>query len=218
MLHSGELYAAASAVLWAVAVIYFRKGGDLVPPVVLNLFKNTVGLVLLVLSMLAIGAPLFPAERTAADYLVLLGSGAFGIALADTLFFASLNRLGAGRSAIVDCLYSPLVIGCAFVYLREPVGGTMIAAVILIGSAIFIGTWEPALDAPPLARRELLLGIGYGVLSMVLMASAIVVAKPVIETSELWWATTVRMVGAIPILALLAGSRRYRPAVRRAFT
>lgn len=218
LLHNGEFYAAACAFLWAAAVIYFRKGGDLVPPVVLNLFKNTVGFVLLVLSMLLVGVPFFPAERTLPDYLVLLGSGACGIALADSLFFASLNRLGAGRSAIVDCLYSPLVILCAFVYLHEPVGWTLVVAVALIGSAIFIGTWEPATDAPPIARREWLLGIGYGVVAMVLMSAAIVAAKPVITRAEPWWATTVRMAGALPLLLLLGATRRHRPAVKFAFT
>ena len=45
------------------------------------------------------------------DYLLVLVSGALGIGIADTLFFKCLNTLGAGLTAIIDCLYSPFTIG-----------------------------------------------------------------------------------------------------------
>ncbi len=213
---TGEAYSAASAVLWAVAVVLFRQSGETVAPGALNLFKNSVGLVLLCATMLILGTPLFPKGSTGKDWAVLLASGVVGIAAADTLFFASLNRLGAGRSAIVDCLYSPLVILCAFVYLDEPIGPALAGAAVLIGGAIFVGTWQP--EGPGRPTREMTAGIAYGVVSMALMAASIVVAKPVIERVDPLWATTVRMAGAFPVLMLQGAFPRQRAQVRQAFT
>jgi drug/metabolite transporter (DMT)-like permease len=215
--HSGEFYAAACALLWAMAVIFFRKSGDFVSPLVLNLFKAVVGLVLLVASMLVLRVPFFPAERTALDWIALLASGALGIAAADTLFFASLNRLGAGRSAIVDCLYSPLVILFAFLFLREPIGPALVAATVLIGGAILLGTFHAEPAAGAAARRAIAVGVLYGAISMILMAGAIVAAKPAITRADPWWATTVRMAGALPVLVLQASRRPYRGEALAAF-
>jgi len=212
---SGEFYAAASAVLWAVAVILFRRSGESVSPLALNLFKNTVGLALLAATMLVAGTPLMPPGCGAQDAAVLVLSGVAGIAAADTLFFASLNRLGAGRSAIVDCLYSPLVILCAFAYLGEPVGPPLAGAAALIGGAIFVGTWQPA--STVMRGNGLAEGVAYGALSMLLMSAAIVAAKPVLARADPLWATTVRMAGALPVLALQGALPRHRAEVARAF-
>jgi drug/metabolite transporter (DMT)-like permease len=198
-----------------VAVILFRRAGETASPLALNLFKNAAGLVLLALTMLATGTPFVPAGTPWQDWAVLAGSGVAGIALADTLFFASLNRLGAGRTAVVDCLYSPLVILCAFVYLGEPVGPAVAGAAALIGGAIFVGTWDPA-AAGGATGREAVLGVAYGAVSMVLMSAAIVAAKPVLGRVDPLWATTLRMAGAFPVLAAQALLPRHRGEVRRA--
>ena len=218
LLHNGEFYAAACAVLWAVAVVLFRRSGDDVSPLALNLFKNVLGLGLLSLTLLLTGNAFLPAERSMGDWAILMASGLIGIAAADTLFFASLNLLGAGRSAIVDCLYSPLVIACAFLVLDEPVGPTLLLAAGLVLVGILVGTWEPQDEVEPEQRRGYLKGIGLGVVSMIMMAFGIVIAKPVLEVAEPFWATSVRLLGAIPVLALLGASRRHRADVVHCFT
>ena len=104
--HLGEATALLTAIIWALAVIMFKKSGEEVHPVGLNLFKVIMAGVLLVPTALLFGENLLrPAPIE--DYLLLLLSGVLGIGIADTLFFKSLNALGAGLSAIVDCLYSP---------------------------------------------------------------------------------------------------------------
>ena len=52
---SGESYALLCALLWSGAVILFRLSGARTPPVALNLFKNTVGLSLITLTLLLLG-------------------------------------------------------------------------------------------------------------------------------------------------------------------
>ncbi len=202
---AGEILSATCALFWAVAVMLFKKSGELVGPVALNLYKNAVGAVLLALTLLVRPAPLWPAGTPLADVLTLLASGAIGIAIADSMFLASLNRLGAGRSAIVDCLYSPFVVLCAWLYLGEPVGTSLLAAVGLMVGAILLGAWRPAPDgAADHDAGELHRGVLLGVGSMFLMAVGIVLAKPVLNRSDPLWATEVRLAGGLAFLALQA--------------
>jgi len=215
---NGELSATLCGLLWAVAVILFKKSGELVPPVVLNLFKGSVGLVLFLATMLVFGLPLFPADASRADWIVLLLSGAIGIGIADSLLFAALNRLGAGRNAIVDCLYSPLVILCSIVYLAEPLSAWLFVAIGGMIGAILIGTWRPATVSDPAELKSIRIGVGLGALSQLLMAIGIVMAKPVLDTSEPWWATTVRLVGGWGFLIVHGLMPAHRRSTIRAFT
>ncbi len=114
----GEILALASGLAWAVAVVLFRISGRVIHPIGLNLGKNVLGLVLIVPTVLLLGEPLAPSVPLARTGLLLL-SGVLGIAVSDTLFFSALNRLGASLTAIVDCFYSPFVIGLSFVLLGE---------------------------------------------------------------------------------------------------
>jgi drug/metabolite transporter (DMT)-like permease len=214
--HAGEVYSATCAFLWAVAVILFRKSGEKVTPVVLNLFKDVTGLILLCTTMLILSVEFFPAAQTAEDWIILLISGVIGIGIADTIFFASLNRLGAGRSAIVDCLYSPFVILCSLVHLDESFGPLLIVALALMVGAIFIGTWQPEKDKPE-DVRQIRIGIILGVVSMACMAIGISMAKPVLDRADPWWACTVRMVSGTAFLAVIVAFTKHRKELKRVF-
>jgi len=228
----GEIFSLACAALWAIAVLLFRKSGEELTPVALNAFKGAVGLLLFAATLLVLRKPFFPAEQSLRDWLTLLASGAIGIGIADSLFFASLNRLGATGSAIVDCVYSPFVVLCAVVYLGEPLRGALLLAIALQVSAILLGFHErarapgpiapaPAHGAPAVAPAtgagSNARGIALGVISMFLMAVGIVIAKPVLNRADVWWATPVRLLGGEVVLLLLAGiSPAHRRAVLRA--
>ena len=43
----GEFYAVSCALVWALAVVFFRKSGEYVDPFALNLFRVAVSIVLL---------------------------------------------------------------------------------------------------------------------------------------------------------------------------
>ncbi len=217
-LSAGEFYALACALLWAIAVILFRKTGETIEPVALNLFKAVVGLTLFISTMAVLGADFVPDEVPWQDWVVLMASGALGIAIADSVFFASLNRLGAGRSAIVNCLYSPAVVLCSFVYLGEPRGPWLFPAMIMMGAAILVGTWNPEDTAGDEAdKRSLRVGVALGGLAMLFMAAGIVWAKPVLDRSDPLWATTTRLVGGALFLGLQGLMPRWRQGVIKVF-
>ena len=123
----GETLALITAIVWSISVILFKKSGETVRPLGLNLFKNTLTLLLVPPTMLVLGESLF-APAPLMDYVLLLFSGVLGIGIADTLFFWSLNLLGAARSAIVDCLYSPVIILLSIFWLDERLTITQAAA------------------------------------------------------------------------------------------
>ncbi len=214
----GELYSAACALLWAVAVLFFRKSGEQVPPVALNLFKGAVAIVLFIPTLLLAGQPFVAVGQGWRDTLQLLASGAIGIGVADSLFFASLNRLGASGSAVVDCVYGPFVVLLAFFFLGEPLKLTLLAAMTLMVGAILIVTWEPqSLAGGPEAQRRQRVGVALGLLSMLLMAAGIVLAKPVLNRSPVLWATPVRLVGGELVLLTQALLPRHRASALAVF-
>lgn len=221
---AGEAFSLLAAVVWAAAVVLLRLGGERVPPLALNTFKNALALVLLGLTLLVAGVS-FRQPVPAQDLLVLIVSGLLGLGVADTLFLASLNRLGAGRSAVVDCLYSPFMFLCAAVWLKEPLAARILGALALVVLAVLVAGWEPAPSGSgrstpgETGRAQVLVGVLLGALAMLTMSVGIVLAKPVLERTDAIWATTVRLTGGAALPALLALSTRGgRGDLRRAFT
>jgi drug/metabolite transporter (DMT)-like permease len=206
----GEILALASGLAWAVAVVLFRVSGRSIHPVGLNLGKNVLGLAMIVPTLLVLGEPLAPLVPGSTTGLLLL-SGVLGIAVSDTLFFHALNRLGASLTAIVDCFYSPFVIALSFVLLGERLTVVQLAGAALVISAILTVTKEGKLEK--IGRRDLALGILYGILAMFFVALGIVMVKPVLGTVSVFWATLVRMAGGTAALALLVPVLRNRRAV-----
>jgi len=197
----GEICSVGAALLWAAAVVLFRKSGERVAPFDLNLFKTVISLALFLPTIPLMGESLVP-DNPLDDWLWLLAAGLVGVSLADTLFFIALDRLGAGLTAVVDCLYSPSVILFSFLFLGERIGlfGYLGAGCVI--SAILVGAAGGAL--PGTSRRDLVLGIVTGVLSMICMALAVVMTKEVLDRSPVLWTSTVRLLGGAAGLLLLA--------------
>lgn len=205
--YPGETMALATAITWAFAVILFKKSGEHVHPVALNLFKGLLAAVLLVPTLYLFGEELFY-DRPAADYWLMLLSGGLGIGIADTLFFKSLNLLGAGLSAIVDCLYSPFIIGLSLIWLGESLTLIQLLGATLIVSAVLTTIAEK--NSGTISRSNLIWGLVYGSLAMATMAVGIVMIKPLLTESPLIWVTQWRIIGGLIVLTvvLLLNPRR----------
>jgi drug/metabolite transporter (DMT)-like permease len=201
----GEICALSAALTWALALVLFKRSGETIPPLALNLFKNVVTLVFLGGTLLLLGRD-SGALRSypQGDYAILILSGVIGIALADTVFFYSLNLLGVGIVAIVDCLYSPFVILFAHLLLDERLSPPHYLGTGMILSAVLLASRH----APPAnrTRRQVALGVVLGAISMALMTFGIVIAKPVLDGHDfpLIWGATIRMVAGTVFLAAAA--------------
>ncbi|HET6439152.1 MAG TPA: DMT family transporter [Anaeromyxobacter sp.] len=207
----GHVFALATAVAWASAVVLFKQSGEHYEAIGLNYLKSVVALLLFALTLPFAGISFFP-KVPVRDLLLMLGSGVLGIAISDTLFFRQLKLLGAGRAAIVDCLYSPFVVLASMAWLgdrpsaREAGGGLLVVSAVLL-----TGVRQNSLDVP---ARDLRRGIALGVLAMASTAVAIVVLKPILPRYPVLWTTSVRLVGGV--LGLSAAAL-FDPGSRGAF-
>jgi drug/metabolite transporter (DMT)-like permease len=193
----GEFFALSCALVWAFAVVFFRRSGETMPPLALNLFRVGVSSVLF-LATLAIGGKSLFGQAPLRDYLMLLSSGIVAIAVSDTLFHAALNRVGAGINSVVDTLYSPFTALGAHVFLGERLDGWQVAGMLLVISSVVVVT---RMEPPPgTSRRTLVSGILLGVASMAALAIGVILAKPVLADADVVWATTVRQLGALAVL------------------
>jgi len=206
----GEILAAASGLVWAIAVILFRISGRRIHPIGLNLAKCIIALVIMVPTLAVLGEPLAPAVPASTVGLLLL-SGILGIAVSDTLFFYALNKLGASLTAIVDCFYSPFVIGLSFFLLGERLSLIQLLGAALVVSAVLTLSKEGKVEK--LERKDLAAGILYGILAMFFVAFGIVMVKPILGSVSIFWATFVRIAGGAIALAVLVPFLKNRRAI-----
>jgi drug/metabolite transporter (DMT)-like permease len=199
----GSVFALTSAFLWACAVILFKKSGDVFSPVSLNIYKSFVALVLVSLTMVILDIPFIP-DKPINDWLLLSISGFIGITLADLFYFIALNRLGAGLVAIVECLYLPSVIFFSFILLNENLSSGAIIGGLLVLTAVLVGSMKrKEASEETLESKSPLSGIIIGCLSMIFLAAGIVMIKDLLERTDVFWATLVRVASASVSLLVL---------------
>jgi drug/metabolite transporter (DMT)-like permease len=206
----GEICALAAPICWSFAVILFRKAGETVPPLALNLFKNLFTVPLYLGTLYLLGGSVFSGAPRS-DYLLLILSGALGIGISDTLLFMTLNRVGAGLQAIIATSYSPSIILLSFLFLGERMSLVQLVGVAIIVSAV-LTVVQVRGSREGLTRRTLLTGIALGVLATSTQAISIVAIKPLLEESSILWANCWRMLGGVVtcflLLPLVSGRRR----------
>lgn len=115
--YQGELFALGAAFLWAMSSVLLKTLGKTIRPLELNLIKGAIGFVLFAITTVIIGEK-FAAIRPMA-IIALSISGAVGIGFGDTMFYESINRLGASRTLLVTTLAPPLTVIFAWIFLRE---------------------------------------------------------------------------------------------------
>jgi drug/metabolite transporter (DMT)-like permease len=197
----GEVYALLCALCWSLAVIAFRRCGREVRPFSLNLFKNGLAAVIFVPVVLVAHGTAWPAF-TLSEWALLAISAVIGISLADTLFFHGLNLLGAGRMAVVDCLYIPFVVGLSLVFLGERLHGGQGLGAALVVAGVVLAEFQPGEVAAD--RRRTWRGVAAGASGLFLMAVAIVMINPIIKEHHVLHVVEVRLVmGALAALPLL---------------
>jgi len=205
---TGKIFAFLCALFWASAVILFKKSGEQLKPLSLNFYKSFVSTLLMVPVLIITGVEIIPPDLLLNDYVILIISGILGIAISDTFFFKSLNLLGAGLTAIVDCLYSPVIIILSFVFLMVPITFIEMAGGLLVILAILVATLK--LKEKERSSRDLMLGFFYGAFAMIIMGVSVTIMKPILDRSSALWVTELRLIAGTVTLALLMYFRKDR--------
>ena len=173
----GEILSLGSAITWGISVSLFKIIGNSVSPYILNPLKNTIGTILFVLTTLLISDISAVNALSTNEALILALSGIIGITIADVLFLISLNILGTSRSAIINTIYSPMVIMLAYFILDESLTfADIVGGLMILLSILYLSFNQQKSNISNLNK-----GLIIGILAYSLMALGIIMVKPILN-------------------------------------
>ena len=199
-MNEGEIFAVLAALVWSSCVILMRISGFQVPPVALTVFKGGTATIFFVIAIPLVGESFFP-SLPARDYLRLTVSAILGITIADTLYTAALNRLGASLQALAGVMYSPSMVAVGFLLLGEMLGRWELLGGVLVVAGVAIGMRKTE-DVK--SQRDLVVGIVMAVSSHVIMAFGILMVRDVLREHSVVWISAYRFLVATVVLAGIA--------------
>lgn len=217
----GEVAALSAALIWAVASVIYTTIGRQIAPLMLNLAKGMIAIGLLLLTLF-LRHSLLPSVPLSAVGLLLL-SGAIGIGLGDTAYFAALNRLGARRALVLESLAPPLAALFALVGLQEQLPAlAWIGILLTVAGVTWVVLERPPSPSPPPSPLSspppqlpssphfLLSGIILGTLAALGQAGGGVLSRAVLAGSDIdpLWSTLVRLLGGQFVLLVWATGQR----------
>jgi drug/metabolite transporter (DMT)-like permease len=184
----GILAALISAFTWALGSILFRKLGNKVSPLGMNLGKNIIGILYLGTVLLVMGVK--PMGNR--EFLILATSGLLGIALGDTFFFKALMYLGPRLTVLLGTLGPVVTVILAVFFLGERLS-------LLAWIGIFLTTIGAAwiLWKRPHQKeiKNQAIGIRFLVLSILCGSIGIIFAKIGVASTSSYQALFIRFLG-----------------------
>ena len=183
----GCIAALISSVAWAFDPILFKKLGEKVSPVCMNLGRGVFGILYLCLLLIVFGIQPVPGRA-----LFFLGiSGILGIALGDTFFLMGLVRLGPRLSVLMESLCPALTVLLAFIFLKERPSAMVWTGIILTIGGVKWVLWERAPREK--LKENWASGIKFGILSVTCTSVGIIFAKIGLYTAAPIEATIIKL-------------------------
>lgn len=182
----GILSALLSACSWAFGTITFERIGKVIPFVGITFLKGVFSILLMILLLLATGG-LYPIGWWEFSFLAL--SGILGIALGDSLFFKSLQDLGAKTQVIFFLLGQILTMILSLLFLGELLSIEQYVGAFILLSGVIVTTWGTQSNHPNKIR-----GIILGLVSMICFSVSAIMVKAAISDVPVITATFYRMV------------------------
>jgi drug/metabolite transporter (DMT)-like permease len=135
----GEIAALSASAFWATASLLFARLGKTVGPLVMNVLKCVLAVVLMFITLLILDGRLWPSGLSIFDTAVLAASGIAGLTVGDTAYFAALNRLGPRRTLLLAALTPPMTAIMAIPVLAEPVTIELVGGMALtLGGVVWV--------------------------------------------------------------------------------
>ena len=217
----GALAALAAALCWTLSSALWRRLPTSLTAAQLNLLKNLLALVLLAPALAVV-----PWHGAAGGPLLLLAaSGALGIALGDSLYFAALRRLGTRRCLTLDAGGPAVTAVAGFVWLAEWPSPRQWLGVALISLAVLLVARqrpEREVDALPGGSGGQRLGVALALGALLCGSGGALLARAALRAGDLLPVQSAALrlaAAALVLLPLLRGlplqPPRPRPALRR---
>jgi drug/metabolite transporter (DMT)-like permease len=194
--HIGMYSALLSAASWALGAILFNKIGENVSPFGMTFAKGVIGCLLLGIVYYVEGISMLSNHVL----IILFISGVIGISIGDTLFFASLRNLGPKTQVILfmsgQIITSILGI---IIFMEYPTPVQYFGmALILIGVSSVLWT---KINSSSSSVSTNIKGLIYGILSMILFSTSLVLVKSAMSDISTIGATFYRILfGTIGIM------------------
>lgn len=203
----GEVAALSAAFLWAIASVIYSRIGQRVPPLILNLVKGIIAIAYFTVTLWLQHAAI--PSLTLRTWSLLLLSGALGIGFGDTCYFSTLNLLGPRRTLLLEALAPPLSAVLALLFLQETLDLQNWLGIFLtiIGVTWVVSERVPAVNTH---SPNLLLGVGYGLLTAFAQSGGAVLSRTALTQSDIspLWSTLIRLSAGLICMAIWLVIRR----------
>lgn len=187
----GSFAALASAFLWALAAILFRRIGDSVSPMGINMAKGLVSIVCMGFLLIPSGF----AEIDNESLVTLAISGLVGICFGDTLYFLTLVRLGARKTLLMGSLIPVTTALIAVAFLDEQISLAAWTGILITISGVTYVLWQRTSGSEDVESKRS--GLFYGLLFVSTNAFGIIAAKAGVSGIPALEATFIRQAFAI---------------------
>ncbi|WP_087017252.1 DMT family transporter [Thaumasiovibrio subtropicus] len=177
-MYIGEIAALSAAAVWTTATWMYGRFTHNFNALQLNIVKGIVASVMMMMVM-----PFLPEVSLdiSPNHLAILAvSGVIGIAVGDSAYFASLKRIGASHTLLLESLAPPL---------------SGVLALMVLGSTLDIQSWLGVVVTTvavtlvvfqPMPGQALSLsGIGFGLLASICQASGVVISHYALVAGDL---------------------------------
>ena len=131
-------------------------------------------------------------------------SAILGITIADTLYAAALNRLGASLQALAGVMYSSSMVTVGFLLFGEMLGGWELLGGALVVAGVAVGMRK---TEDVRSHRDLVVGVAMAVSSHLIMAFGILMVRDVIREHSVVWISAYRFLVATVVLSAVASIR-----------
>jgi drug/metabolite transporter (DMT)-like permease len=199
---AGASAALSAAILWAFSAILFEDIARKIAPARLNLLKGAIAIVLLAGTSVILGEAIPAVSKS--EIAVLMISGVIGIAIGDTAYFQSVQKIGARRALTLFTLAPPMAALIALVFLGERLPLiTWIGILLTAGGVMWVVTENTHAEKVKIAKENLTAGILFGAFAALCQAAGVVMTRSVLTDTALTTlqSTIVRLLPAL--LALL---------------
>jgi drug/metabolite transporter (DMT)-like permease len=183
----GICAALLSAFAWAGGAILYKKIGERASSSGLNLVKSVLSLLLLASALIISGIEDIETET----FLLLFVSGFIGISIGDTLFFESLQKIGAHLLVLLSLLGQVLTVFFAVIFLGEVLTLNMSIGIAMVISGIAIVLYAKISNEEK--KKNSIKGVIYGLLSVICMSISIIIAKKGLASVSALQATFIRI-------------------------
>lgn len=200
----GELAALSAAFLWALASAVYSKLGQSLSPLLLNLSKGVIAVVLLAftLSISPEPMPTIPIR----PFVALSLSGVIGIGIGDTLYFETLQCLGVRLTLLLGVLTPSVTAILALILLQESLSGWAWTGMGLTLLGIAWVIQERTGETAPLARSQTLRGIALGLFAVLIFATSALLSRGALATTSITplWGALIRLgAGVVSLIGVV---------------